>query len=250
MGNWGSLMEFEWEKSLAKDRGIFAFDSADFRSRTFNLLRTRILKSMRAQGWRKLGIVSATPGAGKSFISLNLAGGLSRTADLQVVLLDLDLRKSTIAKTLGLDVSAGVSDFLEGRMARIEDMAGRLVGERLVIVPSRDTDQPSSSSELLASEKMKELVEWIDHRTGDALFICDMPPALANDDAAIIASHLDAFILVIDEGMTTKKQIKDTRNLLAPAVMAGSVLNRYRGGLIGDDYGYGYGYKGYGQYYS
>ncbi len=195
-----------------------------------------------------MGIVSATQGAGKSFISLNLAAGLSRTADLQVVLLDLDLRKSAIAKTLGMNVKEGIADYLAGRIPRIEDIAVRLEGERLVIVPSRVTDEPSS--ELLASHRMKDLVDWTDRQGENTIFICDMPPALARDDAAIIASHLDAFIIIIDEGMTTKKQLKDTISLLAPSVMAGSVLNRYFGSLIGDDYGYGYGYRQYGEYYT
>mgnify|MGYP003581462716 CR=1 FL=1 len=52
------------------------------------------------------------------------------------------------------------------------------------------------------------------------------------------------------EGRTTPKQVKDTLNLLAPAVCAGSILNRYKAGLIGDDYGYGYGHhQSYGEYY-
>ena len=83
-----------------------------------------------------------------------------------------------------------------------------------------------------------------------ALVLCDMPPAFANDDAVLIAEKLDAFLLVVEQGVTTASQVKDTIKFLSPTPCLGTVLNRFEGGL-GNSYGYGYGYGGkYDAYYS
>jgi protein-tyrosine kinase len=70
----------------------------------------------------------------------------------------------------------------------------------------------------------------------------------ADDDAMIIAEHLDAYLLVVDAGKTTKNQVKDALAMMQPSTCLGTVLNRYRGGLA-DPYGYGYGYGAYQEYY-
>jgi Mrp family chromosome partitioning ATPase len=64
----------------------------------------------------------------------------------------------------------------------------------------------------------------------------------------IIAEYLDAYILVVDAGRTTKSQVREAFTMMQPASCIGTVLNRYRGGL-NDPYGYGYGYADYSSYY-
>jgi Mrp family chromosome partitioning ATPase len=98
---------------------------------------------------------------------------------------------------------------------------------------------------------MEELLHSLKQLPDNPICICDLPPAFANDDAAIITGKLDAYIMVVEDGRTTKKQIRETINMLSPATCAGTVLNRYFGGIVPDDYGYGYGHSGaYGDYYS
>ena len=75
-----------------------------------------------------------------------------------------------------------------------------------------------------------------------------MPPIFADDDAVIISHRLDAFLVVVEDGRTTRKQVKDTIRILSPTPVLGTVLNRYRSQLFGDEYGYGMSY-GYGAYY-
>jgi protein-tyrosine kinase len=60
---------------------------------------------------------------------------------------------------------------------------------------------------------------------------------------------MDGYVLIIDSGVTTRRQVQDTMVMLEPTPCIGTVLNRYRGGLT-DSYGYGYGYSAYGRYYS
>src|SRR5688500_8095458 len=70
---------------------IVGFNSRDSRSRAFNLLRTRLTNVLSGDGPHLVGLTSATPGAGKSFLSVNLAMSLAKVADELVILVDLDL---------------------------------------------------------------------------------------------------------------------------------------------------------------
>jgi Mrp family chromosome partitioning ATPase len=237
---------FPWSSEQGKALGIYGFDSRDIRSRPFNLLRSRILKLNRAHGWRIFGVVSATPGVGKSFVASNMAAALSRTPSLATYLIDLDLRRGSIAENFRFLPEMGIRAYLEEE----ENSFGLCVpeGERLLIVP---TDASSAhSAELLATERMEQLVQALRDLPKETIVICDLPPVFANDDAAIVASKLDAYLLVVEDGRSTKKQIRDSIKVLSPSPCAGVVLNRYHGGLVSDSYGYSYGATGsYGAYF-
>ncbi|WP_277980022.1 CpsD/CapB family tyrosine-protein kinase [Sphingomonas phyllosphaerae] len=238
--------EFAWSTAEAKQRGIYGFDSRDVRSRPFNMLRSRLLKLQRHKGWRLFGIVSATPAVGKSFCATNLAAALSRTPGLDTYLVDLDLRRGSIAYNFGIPVERGMRDYLEGDVDSLAAFACHPQGERLVILP---TDRaPAHSAELLASSRMERTIASMRAVTAPSIFLCDLPPVFANDDATIVTTKLDAFIMVVEEGRTTKKQVKDALHVLDQAPCAGVVLNRFDGGLLADSYGYGYG-AGYADYY-
>jgi Mrp family chromosome partitioning ATPase len=240
------VREFAWTNAEAKRRGIYGFDSRDVRSRPFNMLRSRLLKLHRSKGWRLFGLVSATPAVGKSFTATNLSAALSRTPGIDAYLVDLDLRRGSIATNFGVELDTGIRDYLEGTVPSLADIAMRPQGERLVILP---TDRAAThSAELLSSQRMTDTVAAMRATGPNTLFICDLPPVFANDDAAIVTAQLDAFIMVVEDGWTTKKQIQDSLHVLDQAPCAGVVLNRFDGGLISDSYGYGYG-GGYSDYY-
>jgi Mrp family chromosome partitioning ATPase len=79
-------------------------------------------------------------------------------------------------------------------------------------------------------------------------FICDLPPAFANDDASIIMESLDAYVLVAQDGKTTQREIEAAADLLGHDRLAGVVLNKYRGGLVSEGYGVEYRYAS--EYYA
>lgn len=239
--------QFDWSTATAKQRGIYGFDSRDVRSRPFNMLRSRLLKLHRHKGWRLFGVVSATPAVGKSFVATNLAAALSRTPGIETTLVDLDLRRGSIATNFGLTVEGGMRDYLEGAVPALGDVAVHPEGERLVILPTDNA--PARSAELLSSSRMDAIIAAMRAQPTHSLFLCDLPPVFANDDATIVTSKLDAFIMVVEEGRTTRKQIQDALHVLDQAPCAGVVLNRFDGGLLSDSYGYGYG-AGYSDYYN
>lgn len=240
--------EFPWNGRIAKAQGVYGFDSRDIRSRPFNLLRSRLFKFQRVRNWRLFGVVSAGPGVGKSFVASNLAAALSRTPDMTTYLLDLDLRRGSVAENFACQSEIGVRSFLEGEVDTLAGAARRPEGEKLVLLPTDSL--PTHSAELLAGERMTRLAAEMRSQAGNAIFICDLPPVFANDDAAIVMTLLDAYILLVEDGRTTRKQVRDSISALAPAVCAGVVLNRYHGGIVSDTYGYGYGESGaYDDYY-
>ena len=230
-------------------RGVFGFNSRDRRSRPFNLLRSQVVKVMAANGWRRIGITSATPAVGKTFVACNLAASLSRVPDRQTLLFDMDLRRGSVATQYGLEEQPGLDAYLSGELPSLGPVARRVVGSNLIIYPSFRVEE--SSAELLAGGRMKALVAAMRELPDDHLCICDLPPAFANDDAAIALEQLDAFLLVVEEGKTTPRQVRDAIELLKPAPCVGTVLNRYNGVLGGDNYGFGYGKQGaYDAYYN
>ena len=230
-------------------RGVFGFNSRDRRSRSFNLLRSQVVKLMKTRGWKRLGITSATPAVGKTFIASNLSASLSRVPDQRTLLFDLDLRRGSVAEQYDLVDQPGIESYLAGDLDTLAPVGRAVAGSSLVIYPSYPVT--TSSSELLAGGRMRGLIEAMGHLPDDCLCICDLPPAFANDDASIVLGQIDAFLLVVEEGRTTARQVRDAVKLLAPAPCIGTVLNRYNGVIGGDDYGFGYRNQGgYDAYYS
>jgi protein-tyrosine kinase len=230
-------------------RGVYSFNSRDKKSRAFNLLRSQVLKLMAARNWSVIGITSATPSVGKSFVAANLAAAIARTPDTDVCLFDLDLRRSSVAEIFGLEGEVGLNHYLGGSVPDLASIGRRIGDERLYVFPSYI--EQIDSAELLAGEPAKRLFDVMGKLPGKPVVICDLPPVFANDDTIIAMEHMDAFLLVLEDGVSTKKQLQDAMRLLAPAPCIGTVLNRYRGGFGNEDYGYGYGRKdNYGKYYS
>lgn len=241
----GSTLGFD---SL-RESGIYGFDGKDIRSRPFTLLRAQLLRIARARGWRIIGITSPTPKVGKSFVASNLAAALARSPDLQTYLFDFDLRRSTIAKNFKLKGDYGISHFLDGTISDLRQVARVVPNEQLTIFPSYPN--VAASDELVASPRMDSLITAMRQLPENSLCLCDLPPVFANDDAVVISQKIDAYLMIVEDGVTTRRQVRDSFRLLAPAPCIGTVLNRYSAGLTADDYGYGYGQaQRYGGYYN
>lgn len=223
--------------------GIVGFNRKDIRARPFNLLRTQLMKRLAATGGKLVGVTSTAPGAGKSFTAVNLAVSLSHFAKFPVTLVDLDFRRGSIARYLGLQVDRGVAEVLAGE-AKVDDIAIQAGVSNLFVLPAVEGDE--SGSALLVSDAFDAFVEQIRGAVGDGIAVFDLPPVFADDDALIATQKLDGYLMVADSGITPTKQLADAVSRLNPAVCLGTVLNRHNGGIL-DRYGYGYGYAyGYG----
>lgn len=235
--------DMAWETDQAVGSGIFGFNSIDPRSRSFNLIRGRLLELKRSRGFRLIGVVSATPNVGKSFVAANISASLSRDPQIRTFLVDLDLRRGSVSEQFGIVPQHGLNDFLQGDHS-LETF--RLAEQNLTIIPTRGG--MIHSAELLAGATAQSLLSAM--RTSDDanVFICDLPPVFANDDAVAVMAHLDSYILVSEEGTTTEREIKDSVESLGRDKLAGVVLNKFRGGVMSDGYGVdNYYARGYGE---
>jgi protein-tyrosine kinase len=246
LGGLQGAVEIPWDSAMAKSRGIFGFDSMDARSRSFNMIRGRLIELQMKRGWRLIGVVSATPNVGKSFISANVSAALSRDPRYQTYVVDLDLRRGSLSGFFGIVPETGVREYLSGAGGPDRPETYRLEGERLVIMPT--TSGRTHSAELLASERAQTLLRSMRSSDEKTIFICDLPPVFANDDAATVMARLDAYILVAEEGKTKQREIHDAVGLLGEGRLAGVILNKYRGGVVSEGYGIDDYYAvGYGQ---
>ena len=237
------------ERFDSPSRGVFGFNSRDRRSRPFNLLRAQVIKLMRANNWKVIGITSATPRVGKSFMASNLAASLSRIPSTRTLLFDLDLRRGSVAEKFSIPEGYGINSFLAGEIDSLDSAAYDIANTGLTIFPSFPTGD--SSAELLAGSRLRSLVAAMRSLPDNVICICDLPPAFANDDASIVLREIDAYLFIVEEGRTTAHQVRDAIELLKPAPCMGTVLNKYSGGIGGDDYGFGYGTgRYYDAYYS
>ncbi|MGX7953600.1 CpsD/CapB family tyrosine-protein kinase [Tsuneonella sp. HG249] len=217
---------------------IFGFDEADENMRPFALLRTQIARIIDESGHRLIGVTSATPAAGKTYISLNLAAALASLNNRPVVLCDLDLRRGSVREVLESEPPVDISALLRGETSDWTDALYRIDNSGLYVVPCRP--RARGSSELLSAPPFGQLIAGLRALPEEVIVLVDLPPVFASDDALLTASRLDGYLLVVEYGRNTAEQITETIRLLDPVPCLGTVLNRYKGGLF-DAYGYGYG---------
>jgi Mrp family chromosome partitioning ATPase len=239
-------IQFPWSGPAARRRLVHGFDSRNASSRTFNLIRSKLVALQRERAWRMIGVLSATPDVGKSFISANLAAAMSRDPRFQTYLIDLDLRRGTIKEIFGIYPEESIVEYLSQAQSS-EILTGFVPeGQDLVILPT--TRRHVHSAELLASERATDLFRAMRNSDERNYFICDLPPIFANDDAAIIMDSLDGYVIVAEDGKTTRREIEAAAEMLGHDRLAGVVLNKYRGGLVSEGYGIEDRYAG--DYYS
>lgn len=192
----------------------------------YKILRTRALQRMRSNDWHSLVVTGAGPGEGKTLTACNLAVSISNDVNQAVVLVDLDLQRSTLASYFGLEVRASIGDYLLGR-AQLDDIVYAPAGmERLVIIPNRDP--VANSSELIASPRMRDMLRWLDEQGSETIVIFDMPPVLACDDVLAFCPYADAMLLVVAEGKTERAALSRTLEMLGERNLLGVVLNQSR----------------------
>jgi capsular exopolysaccharide synthesis family protein len=188
----------------------------------FRILRTQVLHIMNQSDFKTLAITSPQYGDGKSTIALNL--GLSIALDLKqtVLLVDLDLRKPTLDKYLGLGNKLGLTDYLV-RDVPLNECLARLPFDRLSVLPGGKA--LDNSSEVLGSPKMAELAHELKARYHDRFIIYDMPPVLAQDDSIAFLPQVDATLVIVRDGVTRVNDLKTCMRRLLHTNVIGTVLN-------------------------
>ena len=213
-----------FEDKLEANR-IVAHRTRSAEADTFRLLRAQILQNMGKTNARTLAITSANYGDGKTTTALNLSISIAQDLKQTVLLVDLDLRKPCIHTYLGIEPTYGLTDYLAAQ-APLAECLVRLPFERMTVLPAGGGHE--SSSEILGSPQMATLAQELKERYPDRLIIYDMPPLLAQDDPLAFLPHIDAVLLVIQEGSTRDDDVTRSLDIMQHANVIGTVLNGRR----------------------
>jgi protein-tyrosine kinase len=211
------------DKKHLEDKRIVAQNSNDPTGWIFDTLRTQVLQKMEENGWRTIAIVSPTPTAGKSVVSINLAISIAKLPHKTAILVDLDLRRPSVARYLGLKQEKSINDYLAGN-AKLPEVIVNPGIPRLTILP---TNKPvKHSAETLSSNIIQNLVIELRERYDSRIVIFDLPPVLNADDAMTFLPQVDCVLFVVGNGLHTEPELTQSMRLLAKSNILGMVVNR------------------------
>ncbi|BBJ85456.1 polysaccharide biosynthesis tyrosine autokinase [Raoultella ornithinolytica] len=229
------------KKSTEEIQGFLAVDNpADLAIEAIRGLRTSLHFAMMEARNNVLMISGASPNAGKTFVSSNLAAVISQTGK-KVLFIDTDMRKGYTHKLFNENNTNGLSDILSGKIE---------INKALKNVASGGFDfisrgmAPPNPAELLMHRRFGELLNWASENYD--IVVLDTPPILAVTDAAIIGNYVGTTLLVARFELNTAKEIEVSvkRFEQAGVSVKGCILN----GVVkkaSSYYGYGYSHYGY-----
>jgi polysaccharide biosynthesis transport protein len=187
-----------------------------------------------------LAVTSALPGEGKSTLSVGLASALSREPGRRVLLIEADLRRPSLGKTLGLAPAHGLSEWLNGTLDYLPVRAVEPGGFFLVAAGQTDLRRP----ELIGSNRMDAALKAA-RRLFDFVLL-DAVPVLPVADTVLMQDLVDGFQLVVRSRRTPRDAIRETLAKLRPDRVIGVVFNGHQEYKASHKY---YGYHRYGMAY-
>ncbi len=204
-------------------------------------LRTSLLFSSAGKPPQTILITSSQPSEGKTTTAINTAITLAQS-DVDVVIIDCDLRRPRMHSHFGLNNSQGLTNYLSGEKSTENMIKASPDLPRLKIITSGPI--PPNPAELLSSLEMKNLLQFLRGRFKH--IIIDSPPALSFTDAAILSTLVDGVVLVAMAGKSSIHLMRQFKQRLANigARIYGVVLNGIKSGSMEYDY-YGTGYYDY-----
>ncbi|EMF1930720.1 MULTISPECIES: polysaccharide biosynthesis tyrosine autokinase [Klebsiella pneumoniae complex] len=231
-----------WKKQKnVENYGFLAVENpADLAIEAIRGLRTSLHFAMMEARNNVLMISGASPNAGKTFISSNLAAVISQSGK-KVLLIDTDLRKGYLHRVFNVNNTAGLSDYLSGKLdVKTIISKSKDIGFDFI---SRGTTPPNPA-ELLMHPRFQDLVSWANENYD--IVILDTPPILAVTDAAIIGNYAGTTLVVARFELNTAKEIAVSikRFEQSGVHVKGCILN----GIVkkaSSYYGYGYSHYGY-----
>lgn len=183
-------------------RQILNKNSSFAAQEAYKSLRASVRFALRSNGCKRISMTSAMANEGKSITMLNLAISVAMDGQ-KVLLIDADMRRPSQSRMLVEKASPGLSNVLAGMVSAEEAI-------RLEMYPNLDIlfsgDVPPNPSELLGSEKMRELIEGMSQKYD--YILVDTPPINLVSDAAIVTHLLDGVLLLVRQGKSRRDELK------------------------------------------
>lgn len=179
-------------------------------------------------------ICSSLPGEGKTFNVINLGMSIAIELDKTVLLVDADLPKCTTSKLFDLEDEIGLTDVLVGD-EKLSDVVVSTDLPDFKIIPAGKKHH--HGTELLASDKMFNLIEELATRYPDRIIIFDTPPLLITSEAQVIAGLAGQVVLIVEADRTLKHDVEEAVSMLDKSKPIGLVLNKTQTSSGADYYG-------------
>jgi protein-tyrosine kinase len=196
-------------------------------------------------------VTSALSGDGKTFTAVSLAVSIAMEQDKTVLFIDGDVAKASAGRLLGVPFDhPGLIDVLENKGVSVDDVILPTNIQNLRVMPAGVVHE--RSTEILASQSMRELMLELSGRYSDRVIIFDSPPLLLTTEASVLASFMGQIAFVVSTDQTPAPAVTEALQHIGDDKIVGMVLNKaharrnkFLGFSYGSGYGYGYGY-GYG----
>jgi protein-tyrosine kinase len=204
----------------AKDAPVLPFDGAHPAvSEQYRIIRTRI--SQHAMEPRMIVVSSAGAGEGKTVSSINIAGALALKHDASVLLLDADLRRSSIARMLGIDSTPGLTEVLL-KKANLDEAIVRVEQiPNLYVLPSGEVR--NNPAELLDSPTWREVA--MELRKHFKYIVVDAPPMVGVADYDLIQVVCDGIVVVVRPDRSNRKAALSALDTISRDKFIGVLLN-------------------------
>lgn len=216
-------VQFDHDR-MAKNRVTLGLPERNSAEMAYNMLRTRLIRRMRNNGWTSIIVTSPNAGAGKTITSINLAISLAREHNQTVYLVDLDLREPKLNQYLGVDdPPGGITKYLYGTGSVADALVDGGVPRLFVAL---NTVAHQHSAELLTSSRMQQFVEELKRRDPNGIVLYDAPPVLVTDDVLAFMPMVDCVLLIAAQGETKREDLSKAITLLEDTNLLGVVLNK------------------------
>jgi protein-tyrosine kinase len=188
-------------------------------------------------------VTSAVPGEGKTFTSVNLAMSIAMELDRTVLLVDADVARPSLPRTLGVRDGPGLLDVLGAQAVPMAEVLHHTNVPKLTFLSSGQLHP--RAAEVLASEAMVRFLAELSDRYSDRIIIFDSPPLLVTTEALALASRVGQIVFVVNAQATLQQDVRRALATIEACPVKLTVLNKAKSTGQGT-YGYGYGY-GYGR---
>jgi len=183
-------------------------------------------------------VTSSLPGEGKTHTAINLALSIAQERDHTVLLVDCDVTRHGTSRLMGISDRPGLVEILENDATSVGDMILRTDVDELCLISAGK--QHDYVTELLASQRMRSVVEEIGARYDDRVIIFDAPPLLPTPQTQVLTELVGQVVFVIEAGKTPQSVVDEAIAMIPEGQATGIVMNKSEGMLSRGDYYYGY----------
>lgn len=233
----------EFDFARLKQLGVVTPDSLEsWTAHELRILKRPILLGAKGQTSKpivnanRVMVTSALPGEGKTFTAANLALSIAMEFEDSVLLVDGDVAHPSLLQLLGVPQTPGLLDLLTRQDVALEDVVLKTNLDRLLLLPAGTRHH--RATELIASDRMNQLMDTLSARLPGRIIIFDSPPLIPTTESRVLATHAGQVIMVVAADSTSRQAVEEALATIERCECVMMVLNKAVSSSAGSYYGY------------